>query len=42
MEDRTEFDFGTLIWLLIAAAAFGFFVYMTDGQGSALSVPLYL
>lgn len=42
MNDRDEFDAGSLFWLLITAAAFSFFVYMTSGHGSALSVPLYL
>lgn len=41
-EDRTEFDLGTLIWLLGMAAAMAFFVYMTISYGSALNVPLNL
>ena len=42
MENRTEFDTSTVVWLLLAAAAFGFFVYMTISYGSALNVPLNL
>ena len=39
---REENDFGTLFTLLIAAAAFGFFIYMTIGYGGALNVPMYM
>jgi hypothetical protein len=37
-----KFDVDTLIWLLIAAAAFGFFVYETIHFGGAISLPLNL
>ena len=38
-----QFDFETLFWLLIASAAFGFFVIMTSPfAGGGINLPLNL
>lgn len=42
MAKAEENDIGTIVTLLIVAAAFAFFVYMTSGYGGALSIPMYM
>jgi len=40
--DRSEFDTGTLFWLLAMATALGFFIYMTNSHSAALNIPFNL